>query len=420
MANYDFIGFSFNGKHSIKDFGVYRTSDGSRYNDNLIPQLNDKAADIVGGNGQYFFGSTHKTRQFSIPIAFDSLTETKYREMRRWLDGKEIHDLVFDEVPYKVYSAKVSGTPQLKTICFDEQGERIYKGEGTIQFTCYHPYAHTPNFENKNFTQQTKPLSKNTTVPCGIYVNAGEYVINNFGASLKLCCININTKKIENINIMWSQKPGDIKQFTEDVFIDKITLNTDQDSNNIGQIKVGTIKSGETTSQGNVKIDSVVNYIYCNYNYFIPWWIHDANSLYTPIQKSFYNIGFYPHSFGSSKLDWMFTSGLLKHTKDGDNYGDIPAPFIVNCQLIGTSVDSTTTWTVGNLTVVIKGQWYDVQWDSKTGLITGKLKKEDEEKNRVAIPYIGTSYGALPVSDNTVNIVNISENATLTYNYWYY
>jgi hypothetical protein len=52
--------------------------------------------------------------------------------MRQWLDGKEIHDLVFDEAPYKVYSAKVTGTPQLKTVCFSENDERIYKGEGTI------------------------------------------------------------------------------------------------------------------------------------------------------------------------------------------------------------------------------------------------------------------------------------------------
>lgn len=120
--DYDFIGFTYHGKHSIDYFGIYRTSDGSRYNDNLIPQLTDKTADIPGGDGQYYFYSTHKSRQFSIPIAFDSLTEEKYHEMRSWLDGKGIHDLIFDETPYKVYSAKVTGIPQLKTVCFSEGG----------------------------------------------------------------------------------------------------------------------------------------------------------------------------------------------------------------------------------------------------------------------------------------------------------
>lgn len=143
--DYDFIGFTYNGKHSIDDFGVYRTSDGSRYNDNLVPAMTDKTTDVPGGNGQYYFYTTHKNRQFNIPIAFDNLSEPKYREMRGWLDGLAIHDLVFDEAPYKVYSAKVTGTPQLKTLCFEINGERQYRGEGTIQFTCYYPYAHTPN-----------------------------------------------------------------------------------------------------------------------------------------------------------------------------------------------------------------------------------------------------------------------------------
>jgi hypothetical protein len=57
-----FIGFTYNGKHSIDDFGIYRTSDGSRYNHNLIPQLNDKTADVPGGHGQYYFSSTYKNR----------------------------------------------------------------------------------------------------------------------------------------------------------------------------------------------------------------------------------------------------------------------------------------------------------------------------------------------------------------------
>lgn len=159
--NMDFIGFSFNGKHSYDDFGVYRVSDGSRYNDNLIPTMTDKTADVPGGDGQYFFKTNYKTRQFSVSIAFDRLTEEKYRQMRQWLDGQTIHDLVFDELPYKSYSAKVSGTPQLKTLCFDEDGQRIYKGEGIIQFTCYYPFAHST--KPRKFGEETAKFLKANT-----------------------------------------------------------------------------------------------------------------------------------------------------------------------------------------------------------------------------------------------------------------
>lgn len=148
--DYDFIGFTFNGKHSIDDFGIYRTSNGDRYDEKIVPELNDITAQIPGGDGQYYFRSYYNARQFIIPIAFDSITESQYHEIRLWLKGKEINDLIFDEAPYKVYSAKVVGAPTLKTICFEQGGQRIYKGEGEIQFTCYYPFAHTPIINNSN------------------------------------------------------------------------------------------------------------------------------------------------------------------------------------------------------------------------------------------------------------------------------
>ena len=81
-----------------------------------------------------------------MPIAFDSLTEAEYRRLRQHFGDKGIHELIFDERPYKVYTAKVTGTPQLKTICFDGEDKdgnpcRIYKGEGTLTFTAYYPFA---------------------------------------------------------------------------------------------------------------------------------------------------------------------------------------------------------------------------------------------------------------------------------------
>jgi hypothetical protein len=47
----DVIGFSFNGKHSIEDFKIYRTSNGNRFDDNLISPLSERVVDIPGMNG---------------------------------------------------------------------------------------------------------------------------------------------------------------------------------------------------------------------------------------------------------------------------------------------------------------------------------------------------------------------------------
>ena len=137
----DYMGFTYNNTHS-STLGIVRTSDGSRFNENLLPTIQDKTVPVPGGDGMYFFGSYYTQRQFSVSFAFDSLTEEQIGEVRRVFGDKQIHDLIFDEIPYKVYSAKVTGTATLKYIPFAESStNRLYKGEGTIQFTCYQPYA---------------------------------------------------------------------------------------------------------------------------------------------------------------------------------------------------------------------------------------------------------------------------------------
>jgi phage-related protein len=136
----DFVGFSFGGVHS-STLGIIRTSEGSRYNQNLFPTIQEQTVRVPGGEGTYYFGSNYTQRQFSIFIAFDSLTEELFRKLLDTFGTKELKQLVFDEAPYKYYMVKTTGLPQLKYICFDENGERIYKGEGILNFIAYFPFA---------------------------------------------------------------------------------------------------------------------------------------------------------------------------------------------------------------------------------------------------------------------------------------
>lgn len=171
--NGDFLGFSFDGIHSSR-LGITRVSDGNRYNESLTPEIEDKIISVPGEDGSYFFGSLYRNKPITLSIAFDSLNESQFRQLNKMLAIKRPCKLIFDERPYKVYTAKISAPPQLNYVCFDEpkkklveprQGiriinrdtnpqweevtpyvydgerERIYKGEGTIEFTCIQPYA---------------------------------------------------------------------------------------------------------------------------------------------------------------------------------------------------------------------------------------------------------------------------------------
>lgn len=140
----DFLGFTYNGYHSIGDLKIYRTSNSNRYNHNITATMSDKTTDIPGGDGQYYFGTTFKNRTFTINYVFDSLTDKDLRLIKQVFRGDGIHELGFDEIPYRSWSAKVTGTATMKYLVFEENGQRIYKGEGSITFTCYSPYARTP------------------------------------------------------------------------------------------------------------------------------------------------------------------------------------------------------------------------------------------------------------------------------------
>ena len=196
----DFLGFEFGGISS-QELGITRVSGGDRYDEELQPEIKDITAEVPGINGEYYFGSTFGTRTFDIEIAYDSLTEEQFRNLRRIFGTKDIKKLIFDERPYKYYMVKIGSPIELSYICFDEpkrtigeerdgirfvrpasigestigdsvagedpvreqvtpyeydydHKERIYKGEGKISFTAYFPFA------KSNFKVLPKPGNK--------------------------------------------------------------------------------------------------------------------------------------------------------------------------------------------------------------------------------------------------------------------
>lgn len=169
----DFIGFTYNDVHS-SDLKIVRTSDGSRFNENILPTMQDKTVQVPGNDGTYYFGSYYTQKPIPINFAFDGLTEEDLRKIKNLFGDKKIHPLILDEAPYKIYNAKVTGTATIKYIPFDEDGandtKTIYKGEGTVTFTAYTPYAYCDKkfldneyyekFNNKNLWSAASGLKE--------------------------------------------------------------------------------------------------------------------------------------------------------------------------------------------------------------------------------------------------------------------
>lgn len=140
----DFIGFTLGNIHS-SELGLVRVSDGSRYNEDLLPPLQDKKGQVAGRDGEVYFGSQYGSKPLKVPVAFDNMREEDFSKLRRLLSIKTPQVLWFDENPYKQWLVKSANIQSFKWVCFDEtgsgRGKRIYKGEGTLEFNCFTPHA---------------------------------------------------------------------------------------------------------------------------------------------------------------------------------------------------------------------------------------------------------------------------------------
>lgn len=172
----DYCGFTFNGVHTTA-LGIVRVSDGSRYDETMIPSFQDRTIAIPGADGSYYFDSTYNQRVFNLNLAFDNMSETQMRRFRQVFNGKSVGELIFDEAPYKAYTAKVQAAPQMKYVCFSRTELHqstdlyapdtvytdgvVYKGEASISFVCYYPYARSVYkwlsfYTNENIAEWSK------------------------------------------------------------------------------------------------------------------------------------------------------------------------------------------------------------------------------------------------------------------------
>ncbi len=137
----DYIGFSFGGVHS-SELGIVRISDGSRFEESLLPNFQDKTATVSGKDGIYYFGSDNQQKEVTLSFAFDHLTEEQLRRLKQVFSTKKPQQFISDEKPYKYYMVKVAQSAIIQHLCFDlDEGTRIYKGEGTLNLVAYYPYA---------------------------------------------------------------------------------------------------------------------------------------------------------------------------------------------------------------------------------------------------------------------------------------
>lgn len=146
-----FIGFTFGSRHS-SELGIFRTSSDG-YNSHWA-QITDVVTSLETMDGQYYWGTNYSKRDIPISFAFYGLTEEQLNQIKQLFNDKKIHSLILDEEPYKVWSAKLTGTMVAKHLCFDDGVNRFYCGEGELVFTIFYPFARSRYQYAEDYTKE--------------------------------------------------------------------------------------------------------------------------------------------------------------------------------------------------------------------------------------------------------------------------
>lgn len=130
------------------------------------------------------------------------MDELTFRRLAQIFSSDQLQDLVFDEQPYKTYKAKCKSQPQFKYVCFKDPQtqQRIYKGEGTLNFICYYPFAYCYNkyvVTAADYYKTTTP----ETILNPLSINYNPYIHD---VPLKLTDeIKLHYNKDHNMSVGW-------------------------------------------------------------------------------------------------------------------------------------------------------------------------------------------------------------------------
>ena len=181
IFDFDYIGFVYDGYHSVRDLKIYRTSSGNRYNLFANSSYQDDTY-AEGIEGQTFLKSKIKSISFQIPFAFDSLTKEDIKKIKQIFSSTKVCEISFDERPYVAYDVKLSQPLKLDYLVFEEDGKDVYKGEGNLQLVCYDGCGHTPHYTDWENPKDVLRTSYAKTYPMGLYLPNGTYQLQKMGS----------------------------------------------------------------------------------------------------------------------------------------------------------------------------------------------------------------------------------------------
>ena len=150
FMNRAYISFSYGGKY-IEDFNLLATM-GDRLSKNIYADFEDATSNYDTLDGQYYWGTHFTTNQLEFTLSTDGMSQTDLEKFKMWFKPGVERELILAEHPNRVILARVSATPTISMIPFEQietiliNGNKknistaLYRGDITLSFIMDEPY----------------------------------------------------------------------------------------------------------------------------------------------------------------------------------------------------------------------------------------------------------------------------------------
>ena len=140
------FGFTYNGVHS-SEFGLYYTQspEDKWFND---PEYNVYSDDVDWKNGGYYYGSSVKSRKFTIQCYFEEIDIATRQRIKQWVKNGTYGTLIFDDKPFVYWNVRPGGIPVGKWYL---DGNESHSGTVTITFIAYEPFGYLIRKSNPSY-----------------------------------------------------------------------------------------------------------------------------------------------------------------------------------------------------------------------------------------------------------------------------
>lgn len=150
FVNRAYISFSYGGKY-IEDFNLLATM-GDRLSKNIYANFEDATSEYDTLDGQYFWGTHFTTNQLDFTLSTDGMSQADLERFKMWFRPGVERELILAEHPNRVILARISATPTISMIPFEQietiliNGNKkdistaLYRGDITLSFIMDEPY----------------------------------------------------------------------------------------------------------------------------------------------------------------------------------------------------------------------------------------------------------------------------------------